>query len=260
MLVHAAHGSRMLDLGFEKDLRTIARSLPEHQTLLYTATWPTSVQRVAAALLRPMHVKVVVGGSGGRLVANPSVAQRVHVVAPKEKWSALFELLSRFAPGGELHGTSVFVFANTKRDVNAIGSHCAEAGMASDIVSGDRTQEEREHAVRQFREGAVRVLVATDVASRGLDVQGVERVCDEPWPRTWAVCSGEGERNPAHRSLLVWQGQFRLFIAGGLRAPHWADRPRGRCRSGRHVLHTQGGAPREGAGAAALPLKSRTLA
>ena len=176
----------MLDLGFEKDLRTITRSLPEHQTLLYTATWPAAAQRVAAALLRPAHVKVVVGSCASSPVASHSVTQHIHVVAPKEKWAALLELLSSFAPGGTSHGNRVFVFANTKRDVNAIGAHCAQAGITSDIVSGDRTQEERELAMRRFREGAVHVLVATDVASRGLDVSGVERVCAMRETRTKA--------------------------------------------------------------------------
>jgi hypothetical protein len=86
---------RMLDMGFERDVHTIASCVASssRQVLLYTATWPPAVQRVADALLGPRHVRVTVGAVGERLVANPSVRQHVRIVAPKDKWATFLELV-----------------------------------------------------------------------------------------------------------------------------------------------------------------------
>jgi len=244
---------RMLDMGFERDCHTIAAQVPKpRQVLLFSATWPVGVQRVADALLSPRHARVTVGAVGNRLVANTSVQQHVRLVAPKDKWAAFVEILSalRRAPappklalaanpkctglgsaqngapkptsgsaslgeagvaaarataGGssaaraERHAERILIFCNTRRDVNAIGAYLAGPGGLAcnpttgdrtiwrcDTISGDRSQKEREAAIKAFRSGEISVLVATDVAARGLDIAGIDHVINYDFP------TGEG--------------------------------------------------------------------
>ena len=202
---------RLLEMGFEKDVRAIAAALPpEHQTILCSATWPPEVRRAAASLLRSTHVTARVGraaadGSGGP-AASRTVVQRVLVVAPRARWAELLRLLESFAPGGADDGQRAIVFSETKRDAHAIGAHCerhmggshmggshpmhpsrlrahaspgahCEAqGLPAGVLTGDHMQEEREATIAAFRAGTTTLLVATDVAARGLDVPGVARV------------------------------------------------------------------------------------
>jgi len=176
---------RMLDMGFEKDIWAITAQLPaDHQTLFFTATWPKAVQRVAADLLNAAtQVMVTVGGGGEKLTANKAVTQRVLVVEARAKWEAFEKLLENYKPGGADAGKRVIVFSNTKRDVNWIAQHCWELlGNCVDTISGDRNQKERESVIRRFREGSVTIVIATDVAARGLDINGSERVINYDFP------------------------------------------------------------------------------
>jgi ATP-dependent RNA helicase DDX5/DBP2 len=176
---------RMLDMGFERDIRAIiwhAFGERERQTFLYSATWPVATQSVAADLLtRP--VKVTVGSGGDRLTASRSVVQRVHVVDARARWEALLRLLAPFAPGGADAEKRVIVFANMKLTVKEIFAHCRDAmGLRVDAISGDRSQAQREATIRRFKDGSVRVVVATDVAARGLDIKGIDRVINYELP------------------------------------------------------------------------------
>ena len=175
---------RMLDMGFEKDIRAIFAVLPaQHQTLFFTATWPKEVQRVAADLLSDTKVMVTVGNGGQKLTANKSVTQLVQVLENRDKWAAFEALTASYAPGGADDGKRVIIFANTKRDVNMIGDVLWERlGACVDTISGDRGQRERERTIAAFRDGSVTVVVATDVAARGLDVKGIERVINYDFP------------------------------------------------------------------------------
>ncbi|EOD17684.1 hypothetical protein EMIHUDRAFT_55878, partial [Emiliania huxleyi CCMP1516] len=172
---------RMLDMGFEKDIRALVAAIPAvgRQTLLFTATWPKAVQRVAdprsgvrISLLQP-----------ALLTANPSVEQRVAVLGhPRDKWEAFLQLVEPFRKGGGEAATRVIVFCNTKKDVNGIGEHLYNDGFSVDTCSGDRTQRERERVIQSFRDGAVTMVIATDVAARGLDIQGIDRVINYDYP------------------------------------------------------------------------------
>ena len=174
---------RMLDMGFEKDIRAIVGCMPrQRQTFLFTATWPKAVQRVAADLLSASQCKVTVGSGGDKLTANRAVTQNIMIVAPGEKWDRLTELLQPFKAGGAMHGQRVIIFANTKKDVNALGQYCWDAAFPCDTLSGDRSQSEREWVLQQFRSGAVSMVIATDVAARGLDIHGIERVINFDYP------------------------------------------------------------------------------
>ena len=79
-------------------------------------------------------------------------------------------------------GTRVIVFANTKKDVNGIGQYCWDEKLPVDTLSGDRSQREREDVIRNFRSGALTMVIATDVAARGLDINGIERVINYDYP------------------------------------------------------------------------------
>jgi len=128
-------------------------------------------------------VKVTVGSGGDKLTASRSIEQRVHVVSgPKERWQAFVDLIAPFGPSGIHAGKRVIVFANMKCTVNQLLDHCRSQGMAVEALSGDRSQSQREATVRKFKAGAVSVVVATDVASRGLDIKGIERVINYELP------------------------------------------------------------------------------
>ena len=176
---------RMLDMGFEKDIMALAEAIPKgRQTLLYTATWPKAVQRVAASLLDAQNmVKVTVGSGGDKLTANKSVTQHVTVCQPNEKWERFLEMIKPLAPGGELAEERTIIFCNTKRDTQGVGDHLWQEGYKVEVIHGDRSQQEREYAVRQFKAGKVLTLVCTDVAARGLDITGVKAVFNMDFPR-----------------------------------------------------------------------------
>ena len=169
-------------MGFESDIRAIVATMKRQtlQTMLFTATWPREVQRVAGDLLKANHVKVTVGNGGDKLTANTQVKQVVRVVDENAKWDEFLKIMQPFGPGGAREGVRVIVFANTKRDVNAICEHFEghhnEQGYNVDSLSGERTQKARELVVARFRKGTVNVVIATDVAARGLDIPGIEMV------------------------------------------------------------------------------------
>ena len=182
---------RMLDMGFERDIRNIVwqcfgdgpdgRYRP-HQTFLYSATWPAEVQGIASDLLSATAVKVTVGSGGNKLTASKSIVQRVHVVDGAGRWDAFVRLIKPFAEGGAHARSRVIVFANRKDTVKALARHCQQEGMACDVLSGDRSQSQRESTIRKFKEGTVTIVIATDVAARGLDIKGIERVINYELP------------------------------------------------------------------------------
>jgi ATP-dependent RNA helicase DDX5/DBP2 len=175
---------RMLDMGFERDIRAIiwqAFAQRAHQTYFYSATWPIDVQGVAADLLCNA-VKITVGKGGDRLTASTSVTQRVHVVESRARMEKFQELMEPFRRGGRDAGKRVLVFANMKLTVKKLASWCHSQGMAVDYISGDRSQSQRETSIRKFKEGKVTVVIATDVAARGLDIKGIERVINYELP------------------------------------------------------------------------------
>mmetsp|Transcript_83297 Transcript_83297/g.121939 ORF Transcript_83297/g.121939 Transcript_83297/m.121939 type:complete len:337 (-) Transcript_83297:192-1202(-) len=176
---------RMLDMGFERDIRAIVWEVFKeraHQTFFFSATWPIAVQDIAADLLNKKAIKVTVGSGGDKLTANPSVTQRVHVVEPAQRWETFQKLMSTFRKGGKDEGSRVIVFANMKSTVSKIADYCRGQGLAADSMSGDRSQSQRESTIRKFKSGAVTVVIATDVAARGLDIKGIERVINYELP------------------------------------------------------------------------------
>ena len=177
---------RMLDMGFEADIRAIVWRCFENrsrQTFLISATWPLDVQDIANDLLTH-PVKVTVGSGGSKLTANKSVTQRVHVITHSQRMQKFEELILPFSKGGKDAGKRVIVFANMKFMVKKLTQYCQSKGMAAESMSGDRSQSQRESTVRKFKDGRVTVVIATDVAARGLDIKGIERVINYELPLT----------------------------------------------------------------------------
>ena len=151
---------RMLDMGFQPALRRIMPLLPaSRQTLLFSATLSDAVVRLAGDFTtNPTRVDV----SDGQVVAA-TVSHHVHAVAPEQKRALLTHLLT---------GTSeqALVFCKTKHGSDRVGEHLERAGLAVAVIHGDKSQGQRTRALGAFKAGRVGVLVATDVAARGLDI------------------------------------------------------------------------------------------
>ncbi|CAE8740409.1 unnamed protein product [Polarella glacialis] len=157
---------RMLDMGFEPQIRKIIAKVPrKRQTMMFTATWPEDIRSLAADFLTdPVEVRV---GNCDELEANPDIEQRVLFCSDlRDKHQQLEKLVKEF------QGKPVIVFVNTKRLCDSLACDIFD----SVTIHGDRTQEERDTALLAFRKGVSSVLVATDVAARGLDIKGVKLV------------------------------------------------------------------------------------
>ncbi|WOL02968.1 ATP-dependent RNA helicase-like protein DB10 [Canna indica] len=166
---------RMLDMGFEPQLRKILSEIPpKRQTLLFTATWPKEVRRIAADLLvNPVQVNI---GTIDELVANKSITQYVEVITPSEKHRRLEQILREQEPGSR-----IIIFCSTKRMCDQLARNLSRQFGAA-VIHGDKSQSERDSVLSQFRSGQSPILVATDVAARGLDVKGIRVVINYDFP------------------------------------------------------------------------------
>ena len=164
---------RMLDMGFLPPLRRIQTALPSsRQTLLFSATLPETVMRLAGEFTRDA---VRIDVSQGETVA-PTITHRIHPVAQDRKRALLLHLLMQ-APADQ-----ALVFCKTKRGADRIGEHLEGAGVNTAVIHGDKTQGARTRALTQFKAGHASVLVATDIAARGLDVAQLPLVVNYDMP------------------------------------------------------------------------------
>ncbi len=152
---------RMLDMGFLPPLRRVLKVLPrERQTLLFSATISQEVVRLSADFTRdPMRVDV----SQGQVMAQ-TVSHRVHPVSDQRKGDLLTHVLTQ-APVGQ-----ALVFCKTKHGSNRVGEYLERAGVKAAVIHGNKSQGARTRALGDFKAGRVNVLVATDIAARGLDI------------------------------------------------------------------------------------------
>jgi len=173
---------RMLDMGFERDVRRILAAAPPsaegRQTLMFSATWPESIRSIASEFLLADAVKVAL--SGETLRASASVEQHVYVVEQSDKERRLVEVLKERHDGKN----RVIVFALYKKEAERLEGFLKRKGYSVAGVHGDKTQPQREAAVASFVRGDATILVATDVAARGLDIKGVELVINVTFPLT----------------------------------------------------------------------------
>jgi ATP-dependent RNA helicase DeaD len=164
---------RMLDMGFVDDMKTILWAMPEErQTLLFSATMPGSVMDLVNKFQKdPQHINVA-----GDQITVPQVEQTFYEVKPWMKLDMLCNLIDTYNP------TASLVFCNTKRRVDEIVRSLKTRGYSADCLHGDMNQSRRDKAMMRFRKKQSSILVATDVAARGIDVDGIEAVINYDVP------------------------------------------------------------------------------
>ncbi|CAM3513866.1 DEAD/DEAH box helicase [Marinicrinis lubricantis] len=164
----------MLDMGFMDDIQSILKLVPEErQTMLFSATMPPNIKRLAEQFLNdPVHVSVI-----PKQVSAPSIAQFYIELHERQKFDTLCRLLDRESPD------LAIVFGRTKRRVDELAEALQKRGYSADGLHGDLSQNQRDTVMRRFRDGSIDVLVATDVAARGLDISGVTHVFNFDLPQ-----------------------------------------------------------------------------
>lgn len=164
----------MLDMGFMEDIQTILKLVPEErQTMLFSATMPPNIQRLAQQFLKnPQHVSVI-----PKQISAPLIDQAYIEVPERQKFEALSRLIDMESPD------LAIVFGRTKRRVDELAEGLQKRGYSADGLHGDLSQNQRDAVMRKFRDGSIDVLVATDVAARGLDVSGVTHVINFDLPQ-----------------------------------------------------------------------------
>ncbi len=224
---------RMLDMGFIRDVRKIVAALPrQRQTIFLSATMPNSVAGLAAEMLNnPARVSVTP-------TATPveRIAQSVYYVAHPEKRGLLARVLRDPALARAI------VFTRTKHGANRVAEQLGKAGVAAEAIHGNKSQGARQRALESFRAGTARVLVATDIAARGIDVDGVTHVINFELPNVpedyvhrigrTARAGAEGVAisfcDPGEQAYLrdiETLTRKRLEVAGGTPAAHPTKRP-----------------------------------
>ena len=164
---------RMLDMGFIHDIRKIVAKLPvARQTLMFSATMPRAIAELAAQMLRD-PVKVAVAPAASTV---ERVEQRIIRVDRPAKAATLIEVLR-----GETIDRAL-IFTRTKHGADKVARNLVRAGIRADAIHGNKSQNQRERALAAFRKGEVRTLVATDIAARGIDVDGVSHVVNFDLP------------------------------------------------------------------------------
>ena len=164
---------RMLDMGFRPQIERVLRQIPrERQTLLFSATMPNGVHALALQILKdPTWVRAT-----PETTAAETVTQRVYSVKPDRKVDLLLHLLS------EEGWDQVLVFTRTKAGADILYHRLDAKGVGVAVTHGDRDMKHRQRALETFADGKVRVLVATDVAQRGLDIEGISHVVNYDVP------------------------------------------------------------------------------
>jgi ATP-dependent RNA helicase DBP3 len=170
----------MLDMGFEPDVTFIESHLPpttERQTAMFSATWPVEIQDLAARFLNN-PIKISAGEASEVPIANKSITQHVEFHPYHNKKNRIKEILEETKPAKTL------IFTTTKRECKQLADNLTAAGIRSLSISSDLPQKSRESVLNQFKSGQLPVLVATDVASRGLDIPHVDVVINLSFPQT----------------------------------------------------------------------------
>jgi ATP-dependent RNA helicase RhlE len=164
---------QMLDMGFIHDLRKIANVIPkERQTMLFSATMPKLMNEIANSYLNsPIRIEVSPPGK-----AADKVTQEVHFIAKAEKTNLLIELLAKH------RGERALVFGRTKHGSEKLMKTLVKAGFDATSIHGNKSQGQRDRAIEGFKKGDLTVLVATDVAARGLDIPDVKHVYNYELP------------------------------------------------------------------------------
>lgn len=169
---------RMLDMGFEEQIRAIVSQIrPDRQTLMWTATWPKEVHGLARDFLHdPLEVRI----GSATLHAAKTVKQVIVLCEESEKERRLLDTLAKMR--NDSH-EKVLIFTGTKRVAESLTSMLRRAGINAYSMHGDKEQRERDWVLQEFKSGKAPVLIATDVAARGLDVKDISYVINFDFPQ-----------------------------------------------------------------------------
>ncbi|MBC7764869.1 MAG: DEAD/DEAH box helicase, partial [Hyphomonadaceae bacterium] len=164
---------QMLDMGFLKDIEQILQHVPkEHQTMLFSATMPKEISTLASKYMHnPVRVRVQ-----GRNITLDEIKQISIDTTDRGKQASLFKVVDDMNP------FMAIIFCRTKRRCTALNEALQESGYNSDELHGDLSQAKREKVMRSFRKSEIQLLVATDVAARGLDIEGISHVINYDMP------------------------------------------------------------------------------
>ncbi|RMZ82296.1 hypothetical protein DV738_g1705, partial [Chaetothyriales sp. CBS 135597] len=183
---------RMLDKGFEDDIRHILSlmpSPPKRQTAMFTATWPKSIRDLASTFMKdPVRITIgqPIGSSdepNSELRANPRIKQIVEVIDPADKQNRLLQLLKQHTAGSKKNDR-ILIFCLYKKEASRVHDTLARRGFSLAGIHGDLSQSARLAALNGFKSGTTNLLVATDVAARGLDIPEVKVVINHTFPLT----------------------------------------------------------------------------
>ena len=222
---------RMLDMGFREDMERILQATPAtRQTVLFSATFPDSIEALSRSFQKsPTRVTVA-----EEPTAAPDIQQRVYTCAPEEKPAVLARLLRHHQPA------SAIVFCNLKATVVELARALREAGMSAEGLQGDLEQVERDRVMARFRNHSIRVLVATDVAGRGLDVEALDAVFNYDLPvQSEAYVHRIGRTGRAGRQGLA----LSLVTPQDARKLETLERETGRTLERAAALPEEGGGP-----------------
>ncbi|GMG19746.1 unnamed protein product [Ambrosiozyma monospora] len=175
---------RMLEKGFEEDIKKIIGStkpLLDRQTLMFTATWPKEVRELAAGFMQS-PVKTTIGNRD-ELTANKRITQIVEVIDPRDKEKKLLQLLQKYH-GGKHANDKVLIFALYKKEASRVERTLKYKGYDVAALHGDLSQAQRHQALDSFKKGECNMMLATDVAARGLDIPNVKTVINLTFPLT----------------------------------------------------------------------------
>lgn len=175
---------RMLDKGFEQDIKDIIQPMPvsRRQTVMFTATWPRSVRDLAATFMSSPVTVTIGGDPSADPRANLRIKQEVEVVDQRDKEFKLIQLLNRTQKGKSPE--KVLVFCLYKKEAMRVERLIQNKGFKVAGIHGDLNQSDRFRNLEAFKTGAATVLVATDVAARGLDIPAVKQVINVTFPLT----------------------------------------------------------------------------
>jgi ATP-dependent RNA helicase RhlE len=164
---------RMLDMGFIRPVRSLVAKLhPRRQSLLFSATMPAEIETLTREFLRdPLRVEVA-----PQSTVVPKIEQRVELLSTAEKRARLLALV------GDPEVGRAIVFARTKRGADRVAENLQKDGINAEVIHGNKAQNARQRALDAFRAGRVRVLVATDIVARGIDVPGITHIVNYDLP------------------------------------------------------------------------------
>lgn len=173
---------RMLDMGFEPQIRKIIGQIrPDRQTLMFSATWPLEVRSLAQDYLKE-YIQVNIGTT--ELRANPNIKQIINICTPLNKDQKFLDIVKSITEVSSENQNKILVFTQTKRMADRVAHKLHSLGLNCTSIHSDKSQYQRENILKDFRDNNLEILVATEVAARGLDVHDINYVINYDFPNT----------------------------------------------------------------------------